>query len=168
MPPALRAHVIIPVFRGAYAPRYEYAAPVGALFSLIPSLYSYRPCRGFVFCRQFSRESRSRVTNTSFPVVGFYRPYRAQIAESLGHTLLFARYEYAAPVGALFSLIPLSIFIPSPVGALFSAVNSAESPDPALRIHRSLWWGGIVVIELKLRNHWDIHCFLLAKCGLLR
>ena len=35
MPPALRAHVIIPVFRGAYAPRYEYAAPVGALFSLI-------------------------------------------------------------------------------------------------------------------------------------
>ena len=76
MPPALRAHVIIPVFRGAYAPRYEYAAPVGALFS---------------------------------------------------------------------------------------AVNSAESPDPALRIHRSLWWGFIVVIELKLRNHWDIHCFLLAK-----
>ena len=92
MPPALRAHVIIPVFRGAYAPRYEYATPVGALFSLIP----------------------------------------------------------------------LSIFIPSPVGALFSAVNSAESPDPALRRHRSLWWGFIVVIELKLRNHRDILCFLLA------
>ena len=34
MPPALRAHVFIPVFRGAYAPRYEYAAPVGALFSV--------------------------------------------------------------------------------------------------------------------------------------
>ena len=66
MPPALRAHVIIPVFRGAYAPRYEYAAPVGALFSLIhlsifipppvglcfrssPRCIHTVPCRGSVF-----------------------------------------------------------------------------------------------------------------------
>ena len=29
--------------------RYEYAAPVGALFSVILSLYSYRPLSGSVF-----------------------------------------------------------------------------------------------------------------------
>ena len=126
MPPALRAHVIIPVFRGAYAPRYEYAAPVGALFSLIPLSIFMPPLSGLCF--------------HSSPSLYSCRPCR----------------------GSVFTHPPLYIHA-APVGALFSAVNSAESPDPALRIHRSLWWGFIVVIELKLRNHWDILCFLLAK-----
>ena len=100
MPPALRAHVIIPVFRGAYAPRYEYAAPVGALFSLIHlSLYSYRPLSGLCFHSSTSLYSYRPLSGSVFglPLAVFIPP----------------------PVGALFSLLHLALFIPSPVGLCF-------------------------------------------------
>ena len=109
MPPALRAHVIIPVFRGAYAPRYEYAAPVGALFSLLHlSIFIPSPV-GLCF------RSSPRYIHTG--------PCRALFS------VFPALYSYRLLSGSVFGL-PLAVFIPPPVGALFSVIPSLYSYRP--------------------------------------